>query len=360
MHIALISVCHHQLTTRIICNPHKQAVLQLGSRLTGTALTIRPHATADASFANTNTTLAPMPDGICNTYTQLLLYIYNLQAISPTAPLHVCLAAANCSGDLVSNEFVSNFARSGGGLWQTTSGSYVVFNNLFSGNNATLGSGGCQITNCSSCDISLNQFTFNKGQQGAGLYLGQSNGSVDSCYFDNNTANAYGGALFLDTDSANVTSCVFENNAALLIGGGIYGQRGVGGIESSTFIGNSARYGASVYWNAWKGLINMNNVLDPANLLFDASTGNAGGIQGTDSFRMGNTGPSGSSASAGSVVDADGVITDASSGATTPSSTSGTATPDSSTPSSSASEAMPSSSASEGTPATGSDPGINT
>lgn len=265
----------------------------------------------------------------------------------------------------MSNEFVSNFARSGGGLWQTTSGSYVMFNNLFSGNNATLGSGGCEITNCSSCDISLNQFTFNKGQQGAGLYLGQSNGSVDSCYFDNNTANAYGGALFLDTDTANVTSCVFENNAALLIGGGIYGQRGIGGIESSTFSNNSARYGASVYWNAWQGLINTNNALDPADLLFDASTGNAGGIQGTDSFRMGNAGPSGSSTSAGTVVNADGVITDASTPSSTSSTTpSGSSTPSSAaseaTPSSSASEATPSSSASEGTPATGSDPGINT
>lgn len=247
----------------------------------------------------------------------------------------------------MSNEFVSNFARSGGGVWQTTSGSYVVFNNLFSGNNATLGSGGYEITNCSSCEFSLNQFTFNKGQQGAGLYLGQSSGSVDSCYFDNNTANAYGGALFMDTDTANVTSCVFEDNAAQLIGGGIYGQRGVGGIASSTFSGNSARYGASVYWNAWTGLIDKNNALNPAQVLFDASTGNAGGIQGTDTFRMGNAGSS-PSTPAGTVTDANGVITDTSD-ATTPSSSSGTAASDGSTPSSSGSEA---------TPAT--DSGINT
>ena len=96
----------------------------------------------------------------------------------------------------------------------------MAFNNLFTGNNATIGSGGYQMTNCSSCDFSLNQFTFNRGQQGAGLYLGQSNGTIDSCYFDNNTANAYGGALFLDTDSANVTSCTFDSNYAYLIGGG--------------------------------------------------------------------------------------------------------------------------------------------
>ena len=218
--------------------------------------------------------------------------------------LQSCVAAANCSGDLVSNEFVSNYARSGGGVWQTTTGNYVVFNNRFTGNNATLGSGGYEMTNCSSCDFSLNQFTLNKGQQGAGLYLGQSTGSVDSCYFDNNTANAYGGALFLDTDSSNVTSCTFENNYAYLIGGGIYGQRGNGNIESSIFSGNSARYANGVYWNAWDGLINTNNVLAAADILFAASTGNSRGIQGTDSFSRGNQGIS------SSTTNADGVETD--------------------------------------------------
>ena len=220
------------------------------------------------------------------------------------------VAAANCSGDLISNEFVSNYARSGGGVWQTTTGNYVVFNNLFTGNNATLGSGGYQMTNCTSCEFSLNQFTFNRGQQGAGLYLGQSNGTIDSCYFDNNTANAYGGALFLDTDSANVTSCTFDSNYAYLIGGGIYGQRGTGDIESSLFSSNSARYANGVYWNAWDGLINTNNVLDAADILFDASTGNSQGIQGTDTFSRGNQG------SSSSTTNADGVVTDTPTGAT--------------------------------------------
>ena len=237
---------------------------------------------------------------------------------TPSSLMLPCsVAAANCSGDLVSNEFVSNFARSGGGVWQTLSGNYVAYNNRFTSNNATLGSGGYEVTNCSSCDFSLNQFTFNKGQQGAGLYLGQSTGSIDSCYFENNTANAYGGALFMDADTANVTSCTFDNNYAYLIGGSIYGQRGTGNIESSTFSGNSARYGSAVYWNAWDGLINKNNALDAAAILFDASTGNSAGIQGTDSFSTGNTGSS-------STTDADGVVTDSTPDATSSDSASNT------------------------------------
>ena len=234
----------------------------------------------------------------------LCVFCTNLFSTSNLLKLQCCVAAANCSGDLVSNKFVSNYARSGGGVWQTTTGNYVVFSNRFTGNNATLGSGGYEMTNCSSCDFSLNQFTFNQGQQGAGLYLGQSTGRVHSCYFDNNTANAYGGALFLDTDSANVTSCTFENNFAYLIGGGIYGQRGTGNIESSVFSSNSARYANGVYWNAWDGLINTNNALAAADILFDASTGNSAGIQGTDSFSTGNQG------SSSSTTDADGVETD--------------------------------------------------
>ena len=225
--------------------------------------------------------------------------------------LQWCVAAANCSGDLVSNDFVSNYARSGGGVWQTTTGNYVVFNNLFTRNNATLGSGGFEMTNCSSCDFGLNQFTFNMGQQGAGLYLGQSIGTVDSCYFDNNTANAYGGALFLDSDSSNVTSCTFDSNYAYVIGGGIYGQRGNGNIESCIFSGNSARYANGVYWNAWDGLINKNNALAAADILFDVgSTGNSAGIQGTDSFSSGNQG------SPSSTTNANGVIADGTSTAT--------------------------------------------
>ena len=237
--------------------------------------------------------------------TLLFLRVFPIKPFtSNLLKLQCCVAAANCSGDLVSNEFVSNYARSGGGVWQTTTGNYVVFNNRFTANNATLGSGGYEMTNCSSCDFSLNQFTFNQGQQGAGLYLGQSIGSVDSCYFDNNTANAYGGALFLDTDSANVTSCTFDNNFAYLIGGSIYGQRGTGSIESSIFSSNSARYANGVYWNAWDGLINTNNALAAADILFDASTGNSAGIQGTDSFSTGNQG------SSPATTDADGVETD--------------------------------------------------
>ena len=270
-------------------------------------------------------------------HTRLLLRVFGINPISRynLLKLQWCVAAANCSGDLISNEFVSNYARSGGGVWQTTTGNYVVFNNRFTGNNATLGSGGYEMTNCSSCDFSLNQFTFNKGQQGAGLYLGQSTGSVDSCYFDNNTANAYGGALFLDTDSSNVTSCTFDNNFAYLIGGGIYGQRGTGNIESSIFSANSARYANGVYWNAWDGLINTNNMLAAADILFDASMGNSGGIQGTGSFSAGNQG------SSSSTTNADGVETDDGTSSGTGTATSGdTSSPSSSSSSSSSSNTM--------------------
>jgi len=281
---------------------------------------------------------------VCSPVTQLTCHDILTQCA-------IVSAAANCSGDLIDNDFISNFATSGGGVWQTLSSNYIVFNNRFEGNNATTGSGGYEMTNCT-VEFSLNQFTFNKGQEGAGLYLGDSTGNIDSCYFDNNTANLYAGALFMDTDTGNVTNCVFDSNYAGSIGGAIYGQRGVGNIASSTFSGNSARYGASVYWNSWAGLINKNNVLATADLLDDEGTGNGNGIQGTDSFDTGNTGST-TTSSSGSVITADGVTRDTSTGTTTTSPTTSTTTtsspPTSSTPASTTAASSSSSSSSSST-----------
>jgi predicted outer membrane repeat protein len=104
--------------------------------------------------------------------------------------------------------------------------------------------------------ITGSRFANNVANDSAGVLMAvNTNVTVDSCTFENNTAlSKDGGALYLDCQdtissscSYNISNSIFKNNMAGVNGGAIkYTFYAPNISKNNTFVGNQAKYGSTV------------------------------------------------------------------------------------------------------------------
>ena len=164
------------------------------------------------------------------------------------------------SDAFISNcKLMNNSADYGGGL-HCNYGAVTIENCTFTNNSADGRGGGIILVNSSShitdSEISnnaaLNNVWDGWGGLGGGIYVWDSDSSIDNCIIIGNAADRFGGGIFTHgTDSPVIMNCTFETNSAIL-GGGVFcsdhSSPIIGGSQESSnvFIDNSAMAGADL------------------------------------------------------------------------------------------------------------------
>jgi len=77
----------------------------------------------------------------------------------------------------------------------------------------------------SSIVLDGNEFMQNKRLNGSGLYIENSQASINNCTFDGNTAGSHGGGIFCLGSSGSVFTSRFTKNVAVKTGGAFYCER---------------------------------------------------------------------------------------------------------------------------------------
>lgn len=172
-----------------------------------------------------------------------------------------------------------------GGAIKIKNASPTIQNCIFESNQAFLGgaihimnSGGVpedvtpSIINCEFRGNSANDGSSGTNNNGGAILFGNSNVTIGSCLFENNTANeAYGGAIYSAVGTSTIYSCTFSGNSAIH-GGALY-VNGTDLTIVNTIISNSPMgYGIK----AWDGSIityDCNNFWNNSPSSYDISHG---------------------------------------------------------------------------------------
>ena len=148
--------------------------------------------------------------------------------------------------------FTANNASFGGAVWMF-SGS--VINSSFVNNTSIAGGGAIRFASSDS-SVKYCNFTDNSAKYGGAVNFDNS-GSVENCYFVNNSVNVdgRGGAVYFRGGNANVAYCNFTNNNAFDNGGAIYFAND-GDVLKCNFTANTANNcGGAVFVNGASGKI---------------------------------------------------------------------------------------------------------
>ena len=104
-----------------------------------------------------------------------------------------------------------------------------------------------------SLNVVNSNFTNNHDLNGYGgaLYTDFYNSNIVGCNFVNNNAGTYGGALVVAADSSSVVDCIFVNNTVGSYGGALTFSGAGGSLVGCSFVNNSAgSYGGAVSWSS--------------------------------------------------------------------------------------------------------------
>jgi CSLREA domain-containing protein len=185
----------------------------------------------------------------------------------------------------------------------SNSGTLVITNSVFSGNDAYYYGGG--ISNSGTLTIANSTFSGNTaGRGGGGIYLDGGTLTITSSTFSSNSASGgEGGGISVFSGSLTITDSTFSHNSASLgSGGGIYNTVGTLTITNSTFLENTSNFGegGGIYNNysltvksstftsngagSGGGIFNSGSYLTVANCTFSGNnaSANGGGVLNTD------------------------------------------------------------------------------
>ena len=151
---------------------------------------------------------------------------------------------------LISVDFVSNTASSGGALYNNTSNT-ILTDATFESNSSD-DSGGAILNEASSVIIDEAVFTSNTaGANGGAVFNADDSNSIinDALFESNNAANSGGGAVFNFNSNPVLTNVAFRSNSATATGGAIHnlGEDSEAIIANGIFEGNTAEFGGGVY-----------------------------------------------------------------------------------------------------------------
>ncbi len=148
------------------------------------------------------------------------------------------LSCVNCT-------FTNVISTGTGGAIRTQSGSVVIDQCTFTGNEAYVGGaadlkGTAQVTDCTftdnSCDYRSGALTFYNATA-----------TISDCTFENNSSANQGGAMCSLISTTTITNCTFTGNSATNQGGGIYYNENNLTMNGCHFTGNVASDGAAIY-----------------------------------------------------------------------------------------------------------------
>eukprot|EP00301_Raphidiophrys_heterophryoidea_P006495 c12618_g1_i1.p1 GENE.c12618_g1_i1~~c12618_g1_i1.p1 ORF type:complete len:2339 (-),score=583.56 c12618_g1_i1:437-7453(-) len=166
------------------------------------------------------------------------------------------------SGQVVSNEFISNSARYGGGITLLNSNSMLISSNSFSHNTANMGAGiYCQggVLQVTGGTMSSNNASIN----GGGLHSTCPT-IISASTFTNNSA-ANGGGASVQNNYLKLSNSEFNANKVTNAGGALYlSQIGVISIPSSvdsTFQNNTGGLGGALYMEGHSAYLRVNMTL---------------------------------------------------------------------------------------------------
>jgi hypothetical protein len=144
--------------------------------------------------------------------------------------------------------------QNGGGIY--VGNSNVIINNCtFQGNNAKYGSAIYAYN--SSLDITDCQFLQNSASYSTVFHY-ESQVNISHCIFNSNNAEN-GAAVYCSANSAStIKNCLFENNRALYSAGAIYNYQGELAVDSCSFTENSAEFGGTIRISGISALTSIN------------------------------------------------------------------------------------------------------
>lgn len=190
-------------------------------------------------------------------------------------------------GTISDSTFDNNTAKNGGAVYRDDEGGYLL-NCNFTNNHATssyisnVGFGGAVFWWSGSNGVIDNCiFENNSAKFGGAIRWGHKNGKINNCYFFNNSADGpifssgndyHGGAIAFEYYSANtkLTNCIFADNHAKFNGGAVYfhdlySTNGWIFVDNCDFIDNFANKGGAIS-------VHMNLNLSNSEFLFNKAT----------------------------------------------------------------------------------------
>ncbi|MFC1573326.1 right-handed parallel beta-helix repeat-containing protein [Candidatus Eisenbacteria bacterium] len=119
-------------------------------------------------------------------------------------------------------QFNANSAANGGGIVSYWSTEVTLNDCTFEGNDASTYGGAIRCYNTSLLSATDCDFLANTAMFGGGIAADSTTTSVDSCLFQDNSAETDGGAMLLEAgENDDVTQCLFWGNTSGILGGGV-------------------------------------------------------------------------------------------------------------------------------------------
>ena len=208
----------------------------------------------NCTFINNN---ADLNGGALYIYSDQSTEIYGCTFINNTATSGGGAIYVKESVDIDNCIFSNNNAENGAAVYvyDTNSDSSSITNCDFTGNTGKHGAAAyiqdSEIINCNFANNVVDD-TGTEGSRGGALYINGAS-TITDCTFTNNRAKTkgYGGAIYLKKNS-NITNCNFTSNAARVSGGAVYAYTGAScNLVNCNFTNNQADTADNAYGGAF-------------------------------------------------------------------------------------------------------------